>query len=98
MGGLGADTLYGGADDDLMSGDYEQTPESEQGADYLDGGSGNDTLLGGGGNDTLFGGEGVDYLRGHSGNNVFDGGAGNDYLEAGAEMIFTISAPVMGLM
>lgn len=49
MGGLGADTLYGGADDDLMSG-YDRRLEGEQGADYPDGGSGNDTLLGGGGN------------------------------------------------
>ena len=51
--------LYGGPDDDLVTGGG--------GADVLYGNSGNDSLAGGAGADTLSGGAGADELRGGSG-------------------------------
>lgn len=54
MGGRGKDTLYGGADNDLLTGG--------SGADKLFGGAGDDTLVGGRGRDHLSGGSGADWF------------------------------------
>lgn len=70
-GTQGADTLVGGADDDVIYG--------FEGADTLKGGGGNDVLAGNEGNDVLQGGDGDDYLLGGAGNDTIDGGAGNDW-------------------
>ncbi|MFK3685047.1 immunoglobulin-like domain-containing protein [Pseudomonas sp. NPDC088890] len=72
----GADTLMGGAGNDIIFG--------QGGNDYIDGGKGNDILLGGTGNDTLLGGEGNDVLFGGAGNDTLIGGKGNDILSGGA--------------
>lgn len=93
------DQLFGGDGDDTLLGDQlsptghpeiNDTPFTEHGNDYLDGGSGNDKLYGHGGSDSLFGGDDDDILYGDSdgdllpsqfhGNDVLDGGDGNDYL------------------
>lgn len=70
-GTQGADTLVGGADDDVIYG--------FEGADTLKGGGGNDVLAGNEGNDVLQGGDGDDYLLGGPGADTIDGGAGNDW-------------------
>ena len=70
-GTQGADTLVGGAGDDVIYG--------FEGADTLKGGGGNDVLAGNEGNDVLQGGDGDDYLLGGAGNDTIDGGAGNDW-------------------
>ncbi|TLP54437.1 type I secretion C-terminal target domain-containing protein, partial [Pseudomonas mosselii] len=72
----GADTLLGGAGDDIIFG--------QGGNDYIDGGKGNDILLGGSGNDTLLGGEGNDLLFGGAGNDTLIGGKGNDIMTGGS--------------
>ncbi|MGE8326460.1 retention module-containing protein [Pseudomonas urmiensis] len=72
----GADTLMGGAGNDIIFG--------QGGNDYIDGGKGNDILLGGTGNDTLLGGEGNDVLVGGAGKDTLIGGKGNDILSGGA--------------
>lgn len=67
----GADTLTGGAGDDLLYG--------YRGADILRGGAGHDTLAGNEGADKLYGGDGDDYLLGGPGDDLIDGGAGHDW-------------------
>lgn len=93
------DQLYGGDGDDMLYGDelppsghpeINDTPFSEHGNDYLEGGVGNDKLFGHGGNDSLAGGDDDDILFGDAdgdqlpgqfhGNDSLDGGEGNDYL------------------
>jgi len=72
----GADTLMGGAGNDIIFG--------QGGNDALDGGKGNDILLGGSGNDTLIGGQGNDILIGGSGADTFvwkAGDIGNDVIK-----------------
>ncbi|MBI4030756.1 MAG: type I secretion C-terminal target domain-containing protein, partial [Proteobacteria bacterium] len=69
-----ADTLSGGADNDLLYGN--------DGNDILYGDAGTDQLFGGGGNDTMNGGNDDDYLKDSLGINTFNGGAGNDVLDA----------------
>lgn len=68
--------LYGGAGNDLITGN--------KGNDYLSGGTGNDTLKGLAGNDILDGGEGNDILDGGAGNDILIGGHGTDTLKGGA--------------
>ncbi|WP_281868409.1 immunoglobulin-like domain-containing protein, partial [Pseudomonas sp. BR1R-5] len=72
----GADTLMGGAGNDILFG--------QGGNDTLDGGKGNDMLLGGTGNDTLIGGQGNDMLIGGSGADTFvwkSGDIGSDVIK-----------------
>lgn len=64
--------LYGGADDDALTGG--------PGASVMHGDAGDDTLSGAGGADTLIGGLGDDLLFGGGGANVLYGGAGADIL------------------
>ena len=71
----GNDTIYGNANNDIISGG--------NGNDYLYGQWGNDTLSGGDGNDYLDGETGNDSLYGDSGNDTLRGGSGNDYLSGG---------------
>lgn len=67
----GADTLTGGADNDVLYG--------FGGNDTLRGGAGDDVLAGHAGNDILQGGDGDDYLLGGAGADTLDGGAGQDW-------------------
>ena len=88
-GGDGADTLGGGAGDDVLSTDNEQVVAEDlilgggRGEDTLEGGAGDDRLRGRGGDDTLEGGAGDDILRGDKGDDTLDGGAGDDRLIGG---------------
>jgi Ca2+-binding RTX toxin-like protein len=85
VGGSGADTLTGGAGDDLLEGGYgNDVLSGKAGNDVLDGGYGNDSLAGGSGDDNVKGGYGNDTLDGGSGDDDLDGGYGNDSLAAGA--------------
>ena len=70
-GTRGADTLIGGAGDDVIYG--------FGGNDTLRGGAGDDVLAGHEGNDNLQGGDGDDYLLGGPGHDTLDGGAGSDW-------------------
>ena len=71
----GNDEMYGGAGNDMMSGN--------EGHDELHGGTGNDTMNGNDGRDHLEGDDGVDGLYGGLGRDLLDGGAGNDMLFGG---------------
>ena len=88
-GGDGADTLGGGAGEDVLSTDNEQVVAEDlilgggRGEDALEGGAGDDRLRGRGGDDTLEGGAGDDILRGDKGDDTLDGGAGDDRLIGG---------------
>ena len=88
-GGDGADTLGGGAGEDVLSTDNEQVVAEDlilgggRGEDTLEGGAGDDRLRGRGGDDTLEGGAGDDILRGDKGDDTLDGGAGDDKLVGG---------------
>ena len=75
IGGDGADTIIGSAQNDLLNG--------RGGRDQIFGGDGNDRLLGGGSNDLLVGGNGKDTLLGNSGVDTLSGGEGNDRLVGG---------------
>jgi Ca2+-binding RTX toxin-like protein len=70
-GGLGADTINGGAENDRIYG--------EAGDDLITGGPGRDRIDGGDGNDDITGGPGQDVLIGGLGNDNFKN------LEAGAD-------------
>ena len=89
-GGPGNDQLFGGGDDDLLSGrggndtlfgfNSNDTLNGDAGDDSLVGGHGNDDLGGGGGNDKLQGGAGRDLLNGGRGDDTLDGGGGRDFV------------------
>jgi Ca2+-binding RTX toxin-like protein len=65
VGDSGAQTIYLGAEDDiLLGGGGNDFIGSAGGDDRLDGGDGADLVAGGIGNDTLFGGAGNDLLQG----------------------------------
>ncbi|MBD2412417.1 DUF4347 domain-containing protein [Nostoc calcicola FACHB-3891] len=68
-GGIGNDTLNGGAGNDYLYG--------EDNSDRLTGGAGNDYLYGGNGDDLLNGGAGNDYLYGQGGADIFVLASGN---------------------
>jgi Ca2+-binding RTX toxin-like protein len=86
-GGEGADTLLGGAGNDLLEGNrlYDFKPDV---ANLLNGGIGNDTIIGSAKFDTLRGGEGDDVLTSYGSSltlfegSLLDGGAGNDTLRS----------------
>jgi len=69
-GGIGNDTVLGGAGDDLVFGGDDN--------DKLSGAAGDDDLLGGNGNDVVDGGAGADELSGGNGNDTVTGGTGDD--------------------
>ena len=90
QGGLGDDTLMGGAGFDNFQGNQGDDSESGgAGADIVVGGQGNDVqhgddgddvVWGNLGNDTLDGGNGADQVRGGQGDDSISGGAGNDFV------------------
>ena len=71
-GALPAAHLFGGGENDILTGG--------SGADQLFGQAGNDVLLGKGGSEFLFGGAGDDVLNGGAGLDVLDGGPGDNHL------------------
>jgi Ca2+-binding RTX toxin-like protein len=84
LGEAGHDTIFGGADRDILDGDSADANASgAYGDDYLDGSAGDDTLFGGKGNDVLIGGAGQDQLLGGEGDDVLWGGADIDVLQGG---------------
>ena len=97
LGSWQANTLYGGAGDDYLSGvggaanDYQgfapgnnDVLYGEAGNDILVGTDNNNVLDGGTGNDTLDGRAGNDSLFGGNGDDSLDGGDGADTLSGGA--------------
>ncbi|WP_225205838.1 calcium-binding protein [Novosphingobium huizhouense] len=81
----GADTINGGASDDLIRGfGGGDTLFGNDGNDSLLGDGGSDRLYGGNGNDVLSGGANADRLQGQVGNDRLSGGSGNDQLTGGA--------------
>ena len=89
-----ADTIFGGAGNDIIDGQGgddvidggadDDLIAGGEGNDSIMGGTGNDQLQGGAGDDTLEGGDGTDILFGEDGNDPLRGGAGADYLIGGA--------------
>ena len=77
-GTAGADTLFGGNLNDVISG--------QGSADILRGNGGNDTIDGGDGDDTLDGGDGDDTLISGTGTDTVLGGVGNDAISFGANL------------
>jgi Ca2+-binding RTX toxin-like protein len=94
FGDVGADTMLGGALNDVLAGDGgADSLSGADGNDELWGEAGADTVMGGAGSDTVDGGDGANYLRGDEGNDsltggsVFDdinGNAGDDTASGGA--------------
>ena len=101
LGSTHADTLSGGAADELLAGNEgADSIRGNGGADIITGGVGADTIDGGDGNDHLYGqsatggsddadsisgGNGIDYLQGNAGNDTIDGGAQADRINGGAD-------------
>ncbi len=86
-GGLGADTLKGGALDNRL--------EGRDGNDLLLGGDGRDSELGGIGDDRLDGGLGADSLAGGTGNDTYViDDAGDTVTEAGRGGIDTVESSI----
>ncbi|MFC5360073.1 calcium-binding protein, partial [Azospirillum himalayense] len=75
MGSDFNDTLYGGADGNVLVGLL--------GNDVLFGGGGDDIIRGDKGDDLLYGEAGSDWLEGGDGNDDFFGDAGGDWLDGG---------------
>ncbi len=82
VGGLGSDTITGGATDQVIFGDEEQSDPAVAAA--VTAGAG-DSIDGLGGNDTLYGQGGDDTLSGSAGFNALFGGPGNDRLLDGGD-------------
>lgn len=68
----------GAGEDNLSTGDGEDTLLGYAGNDTIEGKGGADTLIGGAGNDALYGGEGNDLLIGSAGSDTLSGGKGDD--------------------
>ena len=82
-GGLGNDTVHGGASRDTIFGSLgNDRLFGNDGDDWLDGGWDNDALLGGAGNDYVSGGYGDDRVSGNAGNDRLNGGPGDDRVGA----------------
>ncbi|MET4520159.1 Ig-like domain-containing protein, partial [Bradyrhizobium sp. I1.7.5] len=79
------DYIYGGANDDQLSGGLGQDLLlGKDGSDWLSGGEGDDLLVGGNGNDVLEGGAGSDLISGGSGNDELIGNLGRNTLDGGS--------------
>lgn len=87
-GSVGADTMTGGNDDDVLYGD--------DGNDTLTGGGGNDVLHGDAGADTLSGGTGTDSLIGGAGADtyLFNPGDGEDTISDGDLSVIRFGAGI----
>ncbi|NHC13648.1 Calx-beta domain-containing protein [Motilibacter deserti] len=80
-----ADTVLGGAYDDVLRGSKaDETLRGNGGKDLVEGGPGRDALFGGDGPDTVHGDAGQDTLDGEAGDDTVDGGSGSDDLRGGA--------------
>jgi hypothetical protein len=79
----GNDWLNGGAGDDTISGDANNTGDLTS-FDRLFGAGGNDTLTGGDSRDRIYGGSGNDTSHGENGNDLMAGGTGDDVQDGGA--------------
>jgi Ca2+-binding RTX toxin-like protein len=66
--------------DDIRSGDGDDTLWGDGGDDILAGGRGNDAIIGGDGNDRMIGESGDDFSNGGAGNDSMSGSAGTDLL------------------
>lgn len=75
----GADTLYGGAGDDVL---YGYGPNTRDMSNQL--ATGSYAASSQGGNDNLYGQAGDDTLMGSAGDNTLDGGTGADTIYSGA--------------
>nr|MCW2727553.1 hypothetical protein [Aeromicrobium sp.] len=76
-----AAVISGGSQDDTIeTSDGGDTVDGEEGADSIRTGAGNDTVTGGPGDDQLDGGEGQDTLKGGADNDRVSGGSGADEL------------------
>ncbi|UMA65844.1 hypothetical protein LVO79_05100 [Roseivivax marinus] len=83
-GSPGADTISGGAGDDILRGEGgADRLVGGPGDDGLYGGDGADTILGGPGNDDIAGAAGADVIRGGDGNDLIGGGTGDDDIDGG---------------
>lgn len=84
-GGEDADLLSGqGGDDEILGNGGADLMDGRGGDDHIEGGDGNDVAWGGDGDDSLWGDDGNDTLTGQAGNDALEGGDGNDSL-AGSE-------------
>jgi Ca2+-binding RTX toxin-like protein len=84
VGGQGADTLVGDADENYLSGEGgDDTIIGGRGRDLLVGRAGSDRLDGGRGDDGMLGDEGDDWLRGRAGADSLRGYEGADDLRCG---------------
>jgi Ca2+-binding RTX toxin-like protein len=83
-GTSGADTLGGGAANDIYNGnDGADSISSWTGNDSITGGNGNDTLYGSYGQDTVLGGDNADSVFGDAGNDSLSGDANADTIHGG---------------
>lgn len=72
-------TYYGGANARMSGNVLDNDITTGNGNDTLYGGDGDDKLYAGGGNDLLYGGKGTEYLFGGAGTDTIYGGEGDDY-------------------
>jgi Ca2+-binding RTX toxin-like protein len=81
LGGVGAETMHGGDDFDLLEGNGgADVLFGDAGDDTVDGGDGADSLVGGEGDDEIDAGAGHDWVFGLQGADIMDGGLGLDTL------------------
>jgi Ca2+-binding RTX toxin-like protein len=98
--GTGNDTIFGGANNDVIYGDSRANDGSSVGSgnDLLFGGAGNDTIYGGEGDDTIFAGAGDDYAYGGLGNDtIFDEGSSNGLFSAAGSDLTILTPNNAGL-
>ncbi len=106
IGGVGADTLTGGAagtelygwdgDDVLTGGLGDDEIFGGAGHDLINGEGGDDFLEGGLGNDALLGGSGSDTLVSGGGSDVIFGGADNDAIFIDASALLLPATDILG--
>lgn len=80
VAGLGADTVIGSDDRDVIYGDDAASTDTAGGADVISAGRGDDLVFGGYGNDTVSGGYGADVLNGGYGGDALYGNQDDDVL------------------
>jgi hypothetical protein len=90
LGGPGADTLHGGAGNDVLWGLREVLPVRPA-PDVLDGGPGDDTIYGGPGPQRIDAGPGDDFINGGLGDGTIRAGSGNDTIRLRGSGTNTVS-------
>ena len=86
VGGLGADTIIGSPDDNVIYGGFSTDGvdgDSRDNGDVIYGGYGNDYITGGYGDDVLYGNQNDDIVYGNEGNDILYGGKDSDVLYGG---------------